>query len=66
MACPAGVEPATYGLERLKICRDNKKQWSTAPWFKVFVLALVYWAPVESRVGIMASTGVCQENRHFC
>ena len=66
MACPAGVEPATYGLEGLANLRntmlDNDLQWvgsSCSPkqgWS---------WRQVVSRVGLMVSAGVCRENRQI-
>jgi ABC-type branched-subunit amino acid transport system permease subunit len=65
LACPAGVEPATYGLEGLK---NLDKQCSTMGYLAliwVFVLTPVFWVLVESRVGFVASAGVCRENRHF-
>jgi hypothetical protein len=63
LACPAGVEPATYGLEGLANLRN------TMPNNRIQRVGLRClskhrgsWRWVESRVGFGVSAGVCREN----
>ena len=66
VACPAGVEPATYGLEglanlqntmldnglQLPVSRCSSKQgWS--------------WRWVEPDIEALESAGACRENQYF-
>ena len=64
MACPAGVEPATYGLEGLANLRntmlDNDLQWVG---LRCGSKHRGSWRWVESRVGFGVSAVVCRENR---
>ena len=66
MACPAGVEPATYGLEGLSNLRntmvDNGLQCPDLGVRQNTGLAGIEWGLV---LVVMVSAGVCWENRHI-
>jgi hypothetical protein len=62
LACPARFERATYALEAgesSKTMRKKSKEGRSLVW----ILAVISWVQIRSRVGILASTGVCRENR---
>ncbi len=61
LACPAGVEPATYGLEGMK---NLQRQYPTMVCSALVTGANFGSGWMESRVGVMVLTGVCRENRH--
>ena len=66
VACPAGVEPATYGLEGLanleKTMLNNGLQ---LPGSSCSSKQGSLWRQVVSRVGLMVSAGACRENRQI-